>query len=820
MTRETLTDGWSVRRRTTPFQELASAGASDWTDVLVPHDAVVGLDRVPGLPHGETTGYFPGGAFEYRRTLAVPVDWHGQQVALEFDGVYRDAMIYVNGVLAGQHAYGYSRFTVRIDPFLNRGQDNEIRVACRAHQDSRWYTGAGLHRDVTLVVKPAVHLVREDVCVTTPEVDVENAVVVVAVAAANSSAVTVTARVEVELLDSSAQVVARGSSPVTLLPGERSVARHRLLVAEPLVWDVESPHLYTARVALTNDDGTRDQEQTEFGIRTLQVDARRGLRVNGRTVKLRGACVHGDNGPLGAVSLPRAEERRITLLKEAGFNAVRMSHHPASEAFLAACDRLGMLVIDETFDMWTSSKSDFDYAFEFTQWWERDVEAMVTRAINHPSVIMYSIGNEIPELGGPHGAVWSRRLAEKVRSLDPTRLVTNGVNGFVAMLDMVLPLMAAARVEAEAPADTAEPAGGVNTMMDAFGAMMAGIQTAPQTTEATEEAFAVLDVAGMNYSDARYSLDAELFPDRVICGTETLATSIDRTWDLVKAYDHVIGDFAWAGWDYLGETGIGRVIYADENSTSGFSTGYPALTAYTGDLDIIGHRRPASYYREIVFGLRTEPFIAVERPDNHGREVAMATGWAWNDVVSSWSWHGHEGRTVGLEVYARADEVELLLDGVVLDRVKVGATRAFRADFTVTYQPGTLTAVAFANGVEVARSTLRTASDELELRAVADRVDVASDGRDLVYVSLELTDGDGIVHPGRDRRVEITVDGPALLAGVASGAPVTEEPLSGTGCTTFDGRAVAVLRATGAGEVTVSASTEGCRPVRIAVTAR
>jgi beta-galactosidase len=407
MTRQILTHGWSVRRRSTAFQELGDPTVDDWTDVLVPHDAQVGLERVPDLPRGETTAYYPGGAFEYRRTLQAGPELAGKVVQLEFDGVYRDAMVYVNGVLAGQHAYGYSRFVVRIDPYLRPDQDNEIRVACRTHQDSRWYTGAGIYRDVTLTVQEAVHLVHDGVRVTTPEVDADAALVEVAVSVANPAPQRVTPRVPTTLRRAGDAPVATGTSPITLLPGETGVVRHRLVVDEPELWDVDTPHLYSARVVLGDD--AIDERTVSFGVRSLSVDARRGLRINGRSVKLRGACIHGDNGPLGAVSLPRAEERRIQLLKAAGFNAIRSSHHPASAALLDACDRLGMLVMDETFDMWTSGKSDFDYAFEFPRWWEQDVEAMVARAFNHPSVIMYSIGNEIPELGDRFGGVWSHQ---------------------------------------------------------------------------------------------------------------------------------------------------------------------------------------------------------------------------------------------------------------------------------------------------------------------------------------------------------------------------------------------------------------------------
>jgi beta-galactosidase len=823
MSREVLTDGWSVRRRTTAFQELGNAATDDWVDVLVPHDAIIGGERDPGLAHGETSAYHPGGAFEYRRILHTPQTLVGRLIELEFDGVYRDAMVYVNGALAGQHAYGYSRFTVRIDPYLRfgPGEDgrNEIRVACRTHQDSRWYAGAGIHRDVALVVKEAVHIASDGVRVTTPDIDLDRGVVEIAVTVRNTSARTTTSVLAAAIADPAGAEVADASSPITLLPGTSGVVRHRLVVACPALWSVNRPQLHTARLRLRDDtDGAEhvvEEETVTFGIRSLQLDVRHGLRINGEVVKLRGACIHADNGPLGAVSLPRAEERRIALLKQAGFNAVRSSHHPASAALLDACDRLGVLVMDETFDMWTSAKSDFDYAYDFPQWWERDVEALVARAVNHPSVIMYSIGNEIPEVGTPFGAVWSRRLAEKVRELDRTRFVTNGVNGFVAMLDMVLPMIRAARDgAAEQPADTA---GGVNTMMDAFAAMMSGVQTAPETSAATEESFAVLDVAGMNYADARYELDRELFPNRIIVGTETWPSMIAGNWDLVIRHDHVIGDFTWAGWDYLGETGIGRVRYAGEEGSTptGFSGGYPELTAYCGDIDIIGHRRPASYYREIVFGLRTEPYIAVLRPQFHGREVALATQWSWSDAVSSWTWEGFQGRPVRVEVYADADEVELVLDGTSLDRAKVGGTRAFRAEFEVVYRPGVLTAVAYADGAELGRTTLSTAAPSLALVADVDRTDLDADGRDLAYVALTLTDGAGTVHPGRDRRIEVRVEGPALLAGIASGAPATEEPLTGSGCTTFDGRALAIIRPTGPGDIRVTATADGCAPVSV-----
>lgn len=277
---------------------------------------------------------------------------------------------------------------------------------------------------------------------------------------------------------------------------------------------------------------------------------------------------------------------------------------------LEACDRIGMLVIDEAFDVWTESKSSFDYSLTFQEWWERDLEAMVLRDLNHPSVVLYSIGNEIPETGSPLGSEWGRRLAEKVRSLDPTRFVTNGINGFVSTIDHFADEFR--RVTA-----AGEENGGVNEVMTSHADLQNEIARSSVVTERTAESFGVLDVAGMNYADARYPLDRELFPDRIILGSETFPPRIADNWSLILDSPQVIGDFTWTGFDYLGEVGIGRAQFSD--STPGFTAPFPWIAAWCGDLDLTGFRRPASYYREIVFGLRTDPYIAVQRPENYHR---------------------------------------------------------------------------------------------------------------------------------------------------------------------------------------------------------
>ncbi|WP_235480813.1 glycoside hydrolase family 2 TIM barrel-domain containing protein [Agromyces sp. Leaf222] len=787
----------------TAFMELGGSSTSAWAEVTLPHDALIGAERRADAPRGETSGYFQGGAFEYRKTFHADAELRGSRILLEFDGVYRDAAVFVNGNLAGQRAFGYSRFFVQIDPFLQFGADNEIRVECRTHLDSRWYAGAGIYRDVHLVVKNPVHIGTDGVVVTTPDIESDRAVVEVAVEVQNSSALTSVLELTADIAGPDGASVAIARSPITLLPGTRGTARLRAYVAAPSLWSVDAPNLYAAHLALREGEVVADEQSVAFGIRSLQLDPQRGLRINGVSTKLRGACIHSDNGPLGAVSMRAAEERKVARLKEAGFNAIRSAHNPMSTALLEACDRLGMLIMDETFDMWTQGKSDFDYAFDFPEWWERDVEAMVARDINHPSVIFYSIGNEIPETGSPIGSTWGRRLAEKVRSLDSTRYVTNGINGFVSMIDTIVPQMQARR-----DAAAAAPEGGVNTMMAGFGQMMSHIQTSAPATQRTEESYAVLDVAGMNYAEARYELDRELFPDRIIVGTETWPTSIVGNWQLVKDNGHVIGDFTWTGWDYLGETGIGATRYSDSGQ-SGFSGGFPELTAWCGDLDIVGNRRPVSYFREIVFGLRSDPFIAVHPPENHGREIAVATPWAWGDAIASWTWSGADGRPVTVDVYSDADEIELMLDGVTIGRARV---EDFRAAIETTYRPGTLTAVAYVEGVESGRVELTTAGTSLALEARPDRPVLRADGTDLGYLALALTDGNGVVRNGVDRSVTVTVDGPAILQALGSGNPVTTESFRSATHTTFDGRALAIIRPTGAGEITVTAMADGCPP--------
>jgi len=777
--------------------------------VTLPYDIVRDLPRSADSAQGSHNGYFPGGHFEYAKTFDVPDEYRDKVVTIEFEGVYRDAMVFINGEFAGQRPNGYAGFTVAADPYLTYGQPNSITVEARSHRDTRWYTGAGIYRDVHLIVADPVHVTLDGVRVTTADIDADRAVVAVATTVQNETRHTRTVRVDTRVLDPHGAVVASGSAPVTLLPGAVAVSRVRLAVTSPALWSPDAPARYEVDTAVVDGAEVLDRETSRFGIRRLQLDPVHGLRINGRPVNLRGACIHHDNGPLGAATIARAEHRRVEILKAAGFNAIRSAHNPVSRALLDACDRVGMLVMDELTDVWTEAKAPFDYTLSFPQWWERDVEAMVAKDFNHPSVIMYSIGNEIFETGTPIGSTWGRALAEKLRSLDDTRFVTNGINGTLAVMDRT-----ASTGEVGEHVD-------VNTMIANMGAMFGRISASDQVTEATEESAAVLDVVGFNYGDSRYEPDAIRFPNRVIVGSETFAGHVGELWRLVRANPHVIGDFTWTGWDYLGEAGIGRVDYTDDEDyvATGVEAGYPWLIAWCGDIDITGHRRPISYYREIVYGLRDTPYIAVHRPQFHGRPTAQ-TPWSWTDSVSSWSWDVPVGAPATVDVYSNAEEVELVLNGRSIDRVRVGTETAFLARFETTYEPGELVAVSYLAGREQARAVLRTADDAVRLVATCDRDAIDADDTDLAYVTVALRDDDGTLATHRDRPVTVQVSGPGVLAGLGSARPRTQEPFGGSRCTTFDGRALAIVRPTGPGEITVHVDADGCEPVTSTILAR
>ncbi len=811
MQRTSFNDGWQVREKPDMAAELTGV-ASPWTPVRLPHDAMITQSRDPeGSP---AAGYFPGGVWQYQKSFSVPEEHRGRRIMVEFEGVYRSAAVYVNGVLAGHRPYGYSNFSVRLDPLVRYGEDNTITVEATAHDDSRWYSGAGIYRNTSLVVGGPVHVALDGVRISTPDVDDEAALVAVETTVENDTALPESTVVVSELVDEGGVVVARDEAPLTAPPGPSQTLRQRMLVTQPERWGIDAPTLYTCRTVLLLEGVEADRTEERFGIRTLGLDVARGLRINGETVELRGACVHHDNGVIGAATVGRAEERRVELLKAAGFNALRSAHHPMSKAMLDACDRLGMVVMDEAFDMWTESKSHDDYARWFPDWWREDIEAMVAKDFNHASVVMYSIGNEIPEAGNPAGAAWGRALADAIRAVDGTRFVTNCLQPFLALKDEIL----ASFMPGAGSAGGEEM--GVNTMMTTWDEILPRLLQQEVVGTKLAESASALDVVGYNYTDSRYEMDHELFPNRVMVGSETNSPKIDQLWRLVRVHDYVIGDFTWTGWDYLGEAGIGRVEYEPRAAGRPPLLGrYPWLTARTGDMDITGFRRPISYYREIVFGLRQEPFVAVEPPQYFGREPTVRSPWSTSGVAS-WTWPGHEGSPLRVVVYADADEVALLVNGTEVGRAPAGEKHRYRAEFDTTFEPGEVVAVGYRGAEELGRTELRSASGSVRLDVRADRAAIRADDTDAAFVTVEVVDAAGTVHPAADRAVTLAIEGPGELLGFGSGNPCSSEPFTEPTHSTYEGRALAVVRPTGPGSIAVSVAAEGCESRTVVIEAR
>lgn len=571
-------DGWIVKRVAQEHGPVQPAKA-----VTLPHDALLETKRSPTAWNGSKKGFFESGSWEYYKSFIVPENWKGKEISLFFEGVYAQAMVYVNGSFAGQHPYGYGEFTLDITSFLTPGADNIVKVLACADDDSRWYSGAGIYRDVHLQIAEPLHCT--DVQIKTLSTDTDCALLEVAVTGVNHLPVQAGTEMKIEIF-AAEQKAAEIAVPATWTVGENRL-NYRLEVKNPKLWSPDAPILYSYKVTVLQNGAELDCSEGRFGIRTMALDAANGLRINGQTVKLRGACIHHDNGVIGARTFFDAEYRRIRKLKEAGFNAIRSAHHPASRALLDACDELGILVMEELTDMWVTPKSSCDYALDFTRWWKDDATAMVRKDFNHPSVIFYSIGNEIPDLAFPSGIALGREISDFIHSLDNTRFTTAGINGSLLLMNQGM-----AKAVPQPDAEQTE-SGDINEVMANLEDVLRQLAVSPMMDAALAEPCSIVDVPGYNYLVDRYESEAE--KGNLVIGSETYPKDIVRIWPLVEKYNCILGDFTWTGWDYLGEVGVGRLDYGDAPKGMGFYGEYPWLTAHCGDFDITGQRLPISY---------------------------------------------------------------------------------------------------------------------------------------------------------------------------------------------------------------------------------
>lgn len=736
---------------------------TSWRKLDLPHDWTI--EDIPGtgspfdstVVNGVASGFTKGGTGWYRKHFKINNSEKGRRYYIQFDGVYMNADVWINEHHLGNSYYGYSTFGYDISDFVKSDEDNIIAVQVKTEDvTSRWYSGSGIYRHVWLTSTSPLFIENFGTAITTHDASDDQASISVDHTIGNQTNDDINAVVRIKILDSANHEIVQEEKTFSVARGAVTTVHHRLRVDQPILWSIENPYLYTLVTEIFNGHTVTDSTREKFGIRTIQFDAEQGFLLNGKEVKLKGGCIHHDNGPLGAMAFDRAEERKVELHKTAGFNALRMAHNPPSPALLDACDRLGILVIDEAFDVWKQGHFENDYAKLFDELWKTDLERMVLRDRNHPSVITWSIGNEIAKNDTEEIAELAQTMGDYVRKLDPTRPVTAGVNAVSAKKSAYL-----------------------NT----------------------------LDVAGYNYSPAQYEAGHERNPNQLIYGSESYAREAYDYWKLVEEHKFVIGDFVWTSFDHMGEASIGwNGYYLKQNF-------YPWYLAYCGDMDICGNRRPQSYYRETLWSDKPLTHISVTPPSPSfpvNPEKEAWSVWDWPDEIDSWDFEGSEGTPLKVWVYTQCDEVELLFNNIPLGRKSNSAISKNKLGWEVPYQKGTLEAKGYINGKEVASSVLQSAGPVAGIRATADRNMISSGGQDLSYLSVDLIDSEGLIQTTANHIVTFHIAGEGSLLAVANSNPMSSESFRKNQRKAWRGQCMAIVRSgKKPGKITLTVSADG-----------
>ena len=723
---------------------------SGWEDLVLPHDWSVQFPIAQDNPSAGAGGYFKNGLGWYRKTFQVPQELENKKVSIHFGGVYMNAEVFVNGRSVGIQPYGYSPFYFDISEYLKFGKQNVITVKIDNSEEinSRWFSGSGIYRHVTIQVNNPLHFETNGTAVTTSEIQKDKASVNISTSIINESKsiqeYKVTASVETEEGTFKSELATKNA------PGEIRKGTLALELLNPKLWSPDSPNLYTLKLSIKNAEGkTIDEVEETFGIRTIDYNSKDGFVLNGKSILLNGGNMHHDNGALGAAAFDRAEIRKVQLLKDAGFNSVRTSHNVPSEAFLKACDSIGLLVIDEAFDGWRTEKNTYDYARFFDIWYKKDIQTMVARDRNHPSIVMWSIGNEIIERKDPEAVKTAQLLKDAVLELDRTRPVTSAMTTWDNDWEIFDPL------------------------------------------------FAVHDIGGYNYQLHHAEADHARVPERVMVQTESYPRDAFFCWDMTQKHQYVIGDYVWTAMDYLGESGIGRFYIAGEEPDGEHWSAdhFPWHGAYCGDIDLIGWRKPISHYRDMLWNNSEKIYMAVKQPNPEGKQI-KETMWSVWPTWPSWTWPQHVGKPITVEVYTKYPEVKLYLNNRLIEAQQVSRETEFIASFDVEYQPGTLVAKAFENGVLKESTLLQTAKAVDQIKLTAENNTLVANAQDLAYIQVELQDEEGILNPTQDQLLDFTVEGPAEIIATDNANLKDTTAYPSHSRKTWNGRALVILRST------------------------
>ncbi|MBQ0736346.1 glycoside hydrolase family 2 TIM barrel-domain containing protein [Aquimarina celericrescens] len=756
---------------------------SDWETVHLPHDySTVDVRQqdsihvgpfVKSIKDGKDVGYLRGGIAWYRKELTLSDKEKNKRVILHFDGVQSETTLWVNGTKVGEHHYGYTAFYFDLTSYLKENVPNSIAIkVVTPEQSSRWFTGAGLYRNVGISFVHPIHFKTWGAQIVTSHLSKDEATITIDSEIKNTTNQEANIEVAIEIFNDQKELAQRTNDTLIHIPAlKEDKLRLKTQVSQPHLWNLDAPLLYTAKLILKNKGKIIDEYHQEFGIRSLDFSAKKGFLLNGKETLLKGACIHHDNGLLGAAAYPEAEERRVRLLKENGFNAIRTAHNPPSKAFLEACDRLGMLVIDEAFDMWIEPKKLNGYSRHFEKSWKKDLGHMVLRDRNHPSVIMWSIGNEIKERADSTGLAIAREMISHIKELDSTRPITQGVN----------------------------------TFWDHPG------REWPETAST----FELLDVAGYNYKFDRYEEDHNDFPERIMYGSESMPNQAYENWQLVEKLPYVIGDFVWTGMDYLGESGIAHSTYQTEKDVEdSFTMPWPWYISWCGDIDIIGNKKPQSYYRDVLWK-RSDLEILVHEPIPKGT-YELLHYWAWPKESKSWNWQGYENRILQVSVYSNCPEIRLELNGKVIDQKKITNKDKLTAQFFVPYQPGELKAVCISENSELTQ--IINTSGEAETLKLIQENKTADENDKLIYLQVSAIDKNNNLVPNSAAKVMVSLEGGLEMLAAGNASPLIEGSLKDQSFNLYEGKGLIILRKTSDSEnTTVTVTSDQLKAAQIKI---
>lgn len=803
--------------------------------VNLPHDFMIGRNVAPDSAGGAEAGFYTGATGAYTKRIAFSAEELSKRNVLCIDGCAGNTKVIVNGHLAARHHYAYTAFDVDLGPYLVEGDNRITIVASNTDQpNGRWYTGAGLYRGVELLSAPSIHISNNGIFAYTKSISESGAIIGIDVSLENHTSRAQTVDVSIELHDRvnpffpSEALNTSGpvgeAKAIAWVEAESSAVVHtQIYVPNARLWDLDSPSLYETRVRTVavgglhpslqdqesseqTVDDSRDEATAVFGIRTITVDATNGLRLNGKTIKLKGGCIHHDNGIIGAAANHDSEYRKVLLHKHNGFMALRMAHNPPSTELLNACDEIGLLVFNEAFDVWNMEKNTYDFAQYFASEWEKELTSFVLRDRNHPCVFAWSVGNEIPEQGGlSDGYTTSAKLTEKVRQLDPTRPVGGALCSFFRGLDDA----DNARYWQDIFMHRDELMNNGSINLDCpFGKSIWPCYTAPFA--------ASWDIVGYNYLNYQYEASHELFPNRVICCTESKPGELAKYWEDAMRLPYVIGDFEWTSMDYIGEAGIGNTQYVDEDAVeqammSMHFAAYPLRLAGAGDFDICGFEKPQLAYRRVVWGSQ-ETYITSHNPANY-RKVEILGRYGWADCGHTWSWPAEVGTPIKLEVYSSAPYVELIVNGENVGTATAGKENDFRAIFHTRYMPGKVVAISRSeDGKEISRDMVVSAGRPAEIQITEDKIvselhqAEGKRGRGdagLYYAVIEITDEDGALISYAEDTISVAVEGAGSLLGLGTGRISTEENYTSGTIKMYRGKALAVIAGAEKGKTTI-----------------